>query len=275
MLLISVQAPAQQVTFGEKALAAGQHIATTSQFIKDVNTQIKLGGGSSLEEIVDYVKKSQKTTTTILESTPKAVSKLEIHFEEYQVIDRSNYPDHAVDYDTEDDVPLGGKTYVIWQKGQGLGISYEDGKPVPSRENRSVVTFTPVGRSDSIVELFKKKTLSVGQTVALPDEVTCQIFSINEVVIQNASMTLKGVFNENGARVGKFVMNVVISSHKENMGWKWTISGDVSISIASSRMVSAHLQGTVKDRLIKQVDDRLVNEEGSGTVGWSIDFREW
>ncbi len=141
--------------------------------------------------------------------------------------------------------PIEGKSYVVERSENNLVITSEDGSEVPE-EQRSLVaaSMESVGRPNPLGKFLHGKTVAVGQSLVLPNELAVDLLGLRETggEAQKVELTLRAVRQEPDRRVADFAMLVVL---KPDATTAMDIKGDLQLDVATCQVVAANFVGPV------------------------------
>jgi hypothetical protein len=144
-----------------------------------------------------------------------------------------------------DTQPIEGKTYLVERVDNKLVIKAEDGSDV-LEEERSLVaaSMESVGRPNPLGKFLHGKSLAIGQTLTLPNELAADLLGLRETGgnAQKVELTLKAVRQEPDRRVAQFDMLVVI---KPDANSSLDIKGDIQLDVNTCQVAAANFTGPV------------------------------
>lgn len=141
--------------------------------------------------------------------------------------------------------PIEGKSYIVERTDKELIVANEDGSAV-TEEERSLVTASmeSVGRPNPLGKLLHGKTVAVGQTVTLPNEMAADLLGLRETggQAQKVELKLRAVRQEPDRRVADFEMLVVIKPDAKST---LDIKGDLLLDVSTCQIAAASFTGPV------------------------------
>jgi hypothetical protein len=141
--------------------------------------------------------------------------------------------------------PIENKTYVVTRTDQNLVVTSESGADVPEEERTLVAaSMESVGRPNPLGKFLHGKTVAVGQTLVLPNEMASDLLGLRETggVAEKVQLTLRALRQEPDRRVADFAMLVVI---KPDQKTALEITGDLQLDINTCQVASANFVGPV------------------------------
>jgi hypothetical protein len=145
-----------------------------------------------------------------------------------------------------DTQPIEGKTYIVERTAENkLIITDADGNDVPEAERSLVAaSMESVGRPNPLGKFLHGKSVAIGQTLTLPNELAADLLGLRETGgnAQKVELTLKAVRQEPDRRVAQFDMLVVI---KPDANSSLDIKGDIQLDINTCQVAAANFTGPV------------------------------
>jgi hypothetical protein len=145
-----------------------------------------------------------------------------------------------------DTQPIEGKTYIVERSADNkLVIKGLDGSDVPDEERSLVAaSMESVGRPNPLGKFLHGKSVAIGQTIALPNELASDLLGLRDTGgnAQKVELTLKAVRQEPDRRVAQFDMLVVI---KPDANSSLDIKGDIQLDVNTCQVAAANFTGPV------------------------------
>jgi hypothetical protein len=141
--------------------------------------------------------------------------------------------------------PVSGKAYRCWREGDKLIVTDEQGGTPPADEVEVVsADMEAVGQANPLADFLAGRTVAIGETLALPKNVSERLFGQGHRFGQltKFDLTLREIRVENGARCAVFQASVEAASHSSTQ-MRLHLSGPLIVEIDTCRTVSNSLSG--------------------------------
>jgi hypothetical protein len=148
------------------------------------------------------------------------------------------------------DQPVAGKTYHCRREaGEGGKLVVTDvAGAIPPMEEYEIVAqhMEMVGRANPLAQFLAGRTITVGETVQLPQQVADEIFNLGERFgeVTQFDLTLTGTRMQGGAECAVFVARVEAAS-SDSSQMRLQLEGPLVMQIDSCRAVQVDLSGPI------------------------------
>jgi len=233
---------ADSVQFSNPPPQVGERGAREMQFSLDLSVTLRQAG-QLISDRRQQLTRKQERVVTVVEVTDKLVTKAQVFFSTAR--EEAVEVDHAPNRITQ---PIEGKTYVVERRASDLVVTDTKGNDVPPEERILVATaMESIGRPSPLGTLLHGKTVAVGQTLALPNEMASELFGVKEPggAAQHVELTLRSVRHELQRQVADFNMLIVL---KLPGGGTIDVKGSVEIDPDTCQVASASFSGPVTMR---------------------------
>lgn len=143
--------------------------------------------------------------------------------------------------------PVQGKTYRVEREGEELRILDEHGL-VPPQDEYEIVwhSMESFGKANPLAEFLNGRTVSVGQTLDLPQEAAVHLLAFGDdvVTVERFALTLQEVRTAEGQRRAVFRAFISSRTHgQRQMGMQ--VEGILAVDADTSRVVSLEIAGPI------------------------------
>ncbi|MCC7084946.1 MAG: hypothetical protein IT427_08055 [Pirellulales bacterium] len=184
--------------------------------------------------------RKQTRQITVMKTVGECVMQVRVHYPKAQAtVTRGKESGH------NETQPIEGKTYLVERVKNDLVIHHEDGGEVPEEERSLVAaSMDSVGRPNPLGKFLNGKTVAIGQTLVLPNEMATDLLGLRETGgnAQRVELTLHTVRQEPDRRVADFAMLVVI---KPDASTSLDIEGHIQLDVDTCQVAAANFTGPV------------------------------
>jgi hypothetical protein len=259
-LRASADEPAlQQATFDRTAPRAGQQTVqflrrsprTGDEIEQNVSLEMRLTtsvrqGNELVEKDRLAIKSYQRRAVTTTEVAASRTTAVEVRYvEATKHIAASTAPNGSPIAQ-----PVHGKTYRCRREAGDAGtltITDAAGNTPPTEELEIVAeNMATVGRPNPLMDFLAGRTVAVGETLTLPQEVAEQVFNLGERFgeVNRFDLRLEKLASQNGLRCASFQATVEAASNDSSQ-MRMQVAGPLIVEIATCRAVKLALNGPI------------------------------
>lgn len=225
--------------------------------LQTIHTHLKLAvtmhqAGQTIDSLRQDIERKQKRRLTVLSRNQHRVLSAKVVF---FACEQETNTNGQADPPVED--PVVGKTYVVARPQQQLIVTYEGGSRPPNEEQKIVrANLDGIGRPNSLARFFDGRTMAVGESIKLPNELASELIGFAESIgqVTRFEMKLVGIRQIEPAQSGAAqkksprgaVLDVSIDAGQPEVdGMKMRIRGQVLMEIGTCRTRTAKFSGPV------------------------------
>lgn len=220
-------------------------------------------GGTTLQAIESKLTRRQVRSITVLAADDTRITKVRVTYKsaEQEVGQRRGEEPFA---NTQVAQSIAGKTYIVSRAKttDELSITDPDGK-APTDEERKLVTSSmdAVGRPSPIGKFLSGRTVRVGQTVEVPNDLANEMLGLDGAVgkVTKFEMALTRASNRGGVICGEFETRVDLQS-EEPSGQSTRFRGRMVVEVNTCRAIEAEFAGPVS----------FVENHGTASAGFQV-----
>jgi hypothetical protein len=143
--------------------------------------------------------------------------------------------------------PVQGKAYRVRRDGESLLITDEQGVVPPLDEYEIVaLNMEALGRPNPLADFLAGQTLTIGQRIALPNEVAEKLMGLGGEMgdVTQFELTLQNVATINDAKCAVFQANIEAASNDSSQ-MRLVVDGPLAIEVDTCRAVEANFTGPI------------------------------
>jgi hypothetical protein len=220
-------------------------------------------GGTTLQAIESKLTRRQVRSITVLAADESRITKVRVTYKsaEQEVGQRRGEEPFA---NTQVAQAIAGKTYIVSRAKttDELTITDAEGK-APSDEERKLVqsSMDAVGRPSPIGKFLNGRTVRVGQTVEVPNDLANEMLGLDGAVgkVTKFEMALARASNRGGVICGEFETRVDLQS-EEPSGQSTRFRGRMVVEVNTCRAIEAEFAGPVS----------FVENHGTAGAGFQV-----
>jgi len=194
------------------------------------------------------VERTQSRQVEVLETREGKATKAKVTFDtSEQVTSQKDRPPAATQ------LPVAGKTYVAERVGEELVVTDERGnKPTDEELTIIVPGMEALGRANPLAAFFDGRTVEVGETVHLPNQVAKELFGSWDQLgeVTKLDLLLLGTQTVEGAKCALFHTKIEVKPPKSD-GPALQIQGKFLIEIATCRTAQVELSGPLSTSQVR------------------------
>jgi hypothetical protein len=233
---------ARQVTFERRAPCAGDRANQMLTVEIAVHNHIRRGQQKVGETDTSMIQRVERLITTDEVQNDRTVG-AQIRYVVSERVMKADAEDEAVIQD-----PIAGKAYLCRRDGERLTVTDEAGHLPTLAEFKIVAdSMESLGKPNPLAEFLAGRTIGVGETFTLPDEVAQQFALRMGDGIDNDErfdLTLARIEDVDGRQCAEF-QTLLEASETGSRQMKMQLEGTMTIELDSCRMVKADLSGPI------------------------------
>ena len=260
---------AATVRFAQQPARVGDRVAQQVDLELHLDTSIIQSGQVAAREPTSMAHRQQRLVEIVAVDEGK-VRRARVTFAHSR--HRSPENEHP-----EEDVvqPIEGKTYLLTRQGEQLLVTDLQGT-IPPREEFEIVfnSMQSLGKPNPLAQFLLERTIRVGQTLELPQEIAGQMLGFGNELgqVEKFELQLKELSTFDGAPCAVFAASIAIAG---GVGGPMQIdvTGPVMILTETCRTVVTDLTGPLSFDTLRQTSQGNFRYEATGTMRAAVRAR--
>ncbi len=257
------------VQFSQQPAQVGDRVAQQVDLELNLNTSIIQSGQLAAQEITSLERRQQRLVE-VVEVAEGKVRRARVTFS------RSRHKSSESENPEEEVVqPVEGKTYLLTRQGKQLLVTDPQGT-IPPREEFEIVfsSMQSLGRPNPLVQFLLERTIQVGQTLELPQEIAAQMLGFGDELgqVKSFQLQLNELSTFEGAPCAVFAAAIEVAGGPGNP-MQIEVTGPVVILTETCRTVVTDLTGPLSFDTVERTSQGNFQYQAAGTMRVSVRAR--